>query len=135
MSLVNVAVPAAREGGIDTMFRYLMEHMQNIKWVGLAAQSYVVATINGMKIGFIAVCVSHTECAQETVSYPSLSPVKYHENTFTVIVKKLREVNFCFVNFSVVVLGYCKLLFIVTVILSLLHHYIFSMEIPYSYYY
>ena len=95
VSLVNVAVTAAKENerGIDIMFRYLVESVQNIKWVGLGAQSYVVSTINGMKVGFTAVCVSHTECAQETVNYQSsLSPVKYHMNTFTFTVKKLREV-------------------------------------------
>ena len=78
------------------MFRYLMESVQNVKWVGLGAQSYVVSTINGMKVGFTAVCISHTECAQETaVNYQSpLSPVKYHMNTFTITVKKLQEVKF-----------------------------------------
>ena len=97
VSLVNVAVTAAKENdrGVDVMFRYLMESVQNIKWVGLGAQSYVVSTINGMKVGFTAVCISHSECAQETVNYQSsLSPVKYHMNTFTLTVKKLQEVKF-----------------------------------------
>ena len=97
ISLVNVAANAVRdnEKGVDVMLRYLMEHVQSIKWVGLGAQSYVVSTINGVKVGFTAVCISHTECAQETVNYQSsLLPVKYHVYTFTFTVKKLREVNF-----------------------------------------
>lgn len=99
ISLVNVAVNAARDTGrgVDSMFRYLTDSVQNIKWVGLDAQSHVATTINGMKIGFIAVCVSHTECSQDTtnINYPSLAPVKYHANAFTSMVKKLREVKFC----------------------------------------
>ena len=96
VSLVNVAIPATRDSdrGVDTMFRFLMEHMQSIKWVGLGAQSYVVSTINGMKIGFTALCVSHANCAQESTKHPSLSPVKYNVKTFTSIVSKLREVKF-----------------------------------------
>ena len=102
VSLVNVAVTAVKEneGGVDIMFHYLLEYVQNIKWVGLGAQSYVVSTINGMKVGFTAVCVSHTECAQETVNYQqSLSPVKYQLNTFTFTVKKLQEVKSIIVRF------------------------------------
>ena len=95
VSLVSVAVSVARENdrGVDTMFRFLMEHMQSIKWVGLAAQSYVVSTINGMKVGFTALCVSHADCAQESSKHPSLSPVKYHEKMFTSLVNKLHEVK------------------------------------------
>ena len=97
ISLVNVAANAVKdnEKGVDAMLHYLMEHMQNIKWMGFGAQSYVMSTINGVKVGFTAVCISHTECAQETVNYQSsLLPVKYHVNTFTFTVKKLKEVNF-----------------------------------------
>lgn len=95
VSLVNIAVAAAKdsERGADIMFHYLMESVQSIKWVGLGAQSYVMSTINGMKVGFIAVCVAHAECAQESVNYASLSPVKYQVNTFTSMVKKLHEVT------------------------------------------
>jgi len=98
VSLVNIAAAAAKdsEKGVDIVFRYLMESVQNIKWVGLGAQSYVVSNINGMKIGFIAVCVSHTECSQESTIYSGLSPVKYHMDTFTFMVKKLREVKIFF---------------------------------------
>lgn len=97
ISLANIHVAATKdsERGVEAMLRYLMESVQNIKWVGLNAQSYTVSTINGMKVGFTAVCVSHTECSQESFNiHSSLSPVKYHMNSFTVIVKKLREVKF-----------------------------------------
>lgn len=118
------------------MFRYLMENVHSIKWVGLGAQSYVVSTINGMKVGFIAVCVLHTECAQESINYPSLSPVKYNEKTFTSMVKKLHEVIFCYkIMFCKPLYNYCSEQFqivifdIVIVPVSKLHHYVFSVEV------
>jgi len=95
VSLVNAGIKNDDAMGIHSMLNYFKSSLQNLKWVGLSAQSYVICEINGIKVGFIAVCMPHADCSHESTpnNYQSLAAVKYHRESFQSTVKQLHVVS------------------------------------------
>ncbi|XP_065883300.1 uncharacterized protein [Dysidea avara] len=93
VSLVNTPIKNEDTMGIPSMLNYFKNSLQNLKWVGLSAQSYVICDVNGIKVGFIAVCMPHTDCSHDPTpnKYQSLAPVIYHKESFQSTVKQLHS--------------------------------------------
>lgn len=76
------------------MLNYFKNSLQYLKWVGLSTHSSVTCNINGIKVGFVAVCMPHADCSHEsTTNHQSLAPVKYHKESFQSTVKQLHSVS------------------------------------------
>lgn len=95
VSLVNAGIKNDDAIGIHSMLNYFKKSLQNLKWVGLSAQSYVICDVNGIKVGFIAVCMPHADCSHDSTlnNHQSLAPVKYHKESFQSTVKQLHVVS------------------------------------------